>query len=58
VATVSYDPAPKKAVLDPSNELEAGATYTVTIKGGTSGAKDTAGNPLAEDEGWLFTTSS
>jgi hypothetical protein len=56
VATVSYDPDTNKATLDPNDDLlEASATYTATVKGGSEGAKDTAGNPLASDKAWSFT---
>jgi hypothetical protein len=57
-AQVSYDSATKKATLDPSVDLEAGATYTATLKGGASGVKDAAGNPLAEDKTWSFSTAA
>jgi glucose/arabinose dehydrogenase/PKD repeat protein len=57
-ATVSYDATTKKATLDPSADLEAGATYTATVKGGASGVKDLAGNPLASDKTWSFTTAA
>jgi Ca2+-binding RTX toxin-like protein len=58
-ATVSYDPATKKATLDPQQtQLELGVTYTATIKGGTEGVKDLSGNPLASDELWHFTTTA
>ena len=55
-AQVSYNAATKKATLDPSVDLEPGATYTAVLKGGTSGAKDAAGNPLGADKVWSFTT--
>jgi hypothetical protein len=42
-ATVTYDPATKKATLNPTNNLQSGATYIATV---TSGAKDLAGNAL------------
>ena len=32
--------------------------YTATVKGGASGAKDIAGNALAADVSWSFTTSA
>ena len=45
-AQVAYDEATKKATLDPTSDLDPGTSYTATIKGGTSGVKDLAGNPL------------
>jgi hypothetical protein len=56
-ATVSYDSANKKATLDPSTDLDPQATYTATVKGGTDGVKDLAGNPLAADKSWSFSTA-
>jgi len=57
-ARVSYDSASKKATLDPSSDLEANTTYTATIKGGSTGAEDLAGNALAQDYTWTFTTAA
>ena len=54
-ATVSYDSVNDKAVLNPDVELEVGATYTAMV---SRGAKDQAGNALAEDKVWSFATSS
>lgn len=54
-ATVTYDAATKRATLSPDADLEPGATYTATIKGGASGVKDSAGNTLANDKTWTFT---
>ncbi|MGH3148279.1 MAG: Ig-like domain-containing protein, partial [Rubrobacter sp.] len=45
-ASLSY-PAPNRVVLNPTNPLVRGANYRVTIVGGTSGARDLAGNTLA-----------
>jgi len=56
-ATVSYDPTIRKATLDPRLGLEVNTTYTATIKGGTSGAKNVAGNALEQDHSWSFTTA-
>jgi Ca2+-binding RTX toxin-like protein len=56
-ASVSYDPATKKATLNPDASLDPQSTYTATIKGGTDGVKDSAGNALANDEVWSFTTT-
>jgi Bacterial Ig-like domain len=57
-AQVSYDAPTKKATLDPNAELDPSTTYTATIKGGTSGVKDLAGNPLAQDKSWSFTSAA
>lgn len=57
-AKVSYDPASSKATLDPASDLEANTTYTATIKGGSDGAKDRAGNALVNDYSWTFTTTA
>ena len=56
-AAVAYDAAANKATLTPSANLAAGTTYTATIKGGAGGAKDAAGNPLAADKTWSFSTA-
>jgi len=55
-ATVSYDPALKRATLHPTSSLASLTPYRATIKGDVSGAKDLAGNPLAIDYSWTFTT--
>ncbi len=57
-ATVSYDPATRKATLDPNANLDADAAYTATVEGGAGGARDTAGNPLAQDSVWSFGTAA
>ena len=57
-ATVSYDGANKKATLDPTSDLEANTPYTARVTGGPSGAKDPAGNALAQDRTWSFTTAA
>lgn len=57
-AQVGYDPVAKKAILDPDVDLEAGTAYTATLEGGASGIKDAAGNPLAADKVWSFTTAA
>ena len=53
-ATVSYSAT--TATLDPTANLDASSTYTLTVKGGASGVKDVAGNTLAADVTWTFTT--
>jgi len=57
-ATVGYDSATKKATLDPDADLDPTADYTATLKGGSEGVKDPAGNPLAADKIWSFTTTA
>ena len=42
--------------LHPSASLAAATTYLATVKGGASGVKDAAGNALALDKTWTFTT--
>ena len=45
-AALSYDPATKRATLNPNANLQAGATYVATV---TTGAKDLAGNALDQN---------
>src|SRR5207344_1640447 len=44
--------------LTPSSALSGSIVYTATIKGGSSGVKDLAGNALASDYTWSFTTAA
>ncbi len=53
-ASVSY--AGNTATIDPNADLDPSAVYDVTVKGGASGVTDAAGNPLAADDTWSFTT--
>ncbi|MHA7263040.1 phytase [Arthrobacter sp. TMN-37] len=57
-AAVTYNSTDRVATLNPGADLAAGTTYTATIKGGTSGVKDAAGNALASDRTWTFTTAA
>jgi hypothetical protein len=50
-ATVSYDAAADTATLDPNNSLRRGVTYKAVV---TTGAKDLAGNHLAQQYRWFF----
>jgi hypothetical protein len=50
-ARVDYDPATRKATLNPTKRLRSGATYTATM---TISAKDLAGNALAANKVWQF----
>jgi len=51
--TVSYEGT--TATLTPSADLAYNTTFTVTV---TTGVKDIAGNPMAADYIWSFTTGS
>jgi hypothetical protein len=53
--TVVYDVPNKAAVFAPAANLSPGTAYTATIK---TGAKDAAGNALAADKVWTFTTNA
>ncbi len=55
-AAVTYSSGQRKVTLDPVSALRLGKTYTVRIKGGEGGVADLAGNPLAVDDTWTFTT--
>ena len=57
-ATVSYDGPSRTATLTPSAALAPGVSYTATLKGGSGGISDLAGNRLAQDVVWTFTTAS
>jgi YD repeat-containing protein len=59
-ATVSYNAASFTATLDPTASLLAGITYTARVRGGGTDprVKDVAGNALAADVTWTFTTLS
>ena len=51
---MSYDPATRRVILNPSRNLARGTTYRATVLGGENGAKDRTGNPLATDRAWSF----
>lgn len=57
-ARITYDGASRTATLDPDTNLKSATSYTATVKGGPSGVKDLAGNPLAADKIWSFTTAA
>lgn len=46
------------ATFTPSSALATSTTYTATVIGGSSGVKDAAGNSLASNYSWTFTTSA
>jgi len=57
-AAVSYNAGTLTATLTPSAPLALGTTYTATVRGGTTGVKDSTGAAMAADFPWSFTTSS
>jgi len=57
-STISYNTATNVITLTPTSALAAGTTYTATITGGSGGVKDLAGNALAVNFVWSFTTGS
>jgi hypothetical protein len=56
-AAVSYSAGTLAATLTPSQALAPATVYTATISGGSAGVKDVAGNALAADSAWSFTTA-
>jgi len=56
--TVAYDSGTNTATFTPSAALAAGDGFTATVKGGTGGVTDLAGNPLAADFTWSFTSAA
>jgi hypothetical protein len=57
-AVVSYDTINKIASIDPSANLAPSTSYTATVLGGVSGAKDLAANAMVADKVWQFTTGT
>ncbi|WP_185879094.1 Ig-like domain-containing protein [Variovorax sp. MHTC-1] len=57
---VSYDSVSQVASFNPvgATGFSAGASLVVTIASGSAGVKDLAGNALATDRTWNFTTSA
>ncbi|KYC37737.1 hypothetical protein WA1_04255 [Scytonema hofmannii PCC 7110] len=59
-ATVTYNETNRTATLIPTSPLAGNTTYTATLKGGTTEPriKDLAGNALAANYTWSFTTGN
>ena len=57
-ATVTYNASTNTTILTPSAPLAYSTVYTATITGGTAGVKDAAGNALAVNYVWSFTTAA
>ena len=57
-ATVTYTSGSKTATLQPNAALASSTTYTAVVTGGSNGVKDLAGNALASNFTWSFTTAA
>jgi fibronectin type 3 domain-containing protein len=57
-ATVTFDAPTNTVRLQPQAALQYGVTYRLTLKGGAGGITDLAGNPLATDVTWTFSTEA
>lgn len=57
-ATVAYEEPARTAILTPTAWLSTSTTYTATVKGGSGGIKDLAGNSMASSTVWSFTTAA
>jgi hypothetical protein len=57
-AAVVFDAATLTATLTVQSALQYGTTYTAVVRGGATGARDFAGNPLAADASWSFATEA
>ncbi len=56
--TVNYDSQSQIATFVPSSNFAPNTTFTASIAGGANGVKDLAGNSLASDKVWTFTTGT
>ncbi|OOP56248.1 MAG: hypothetical protein AYP45_10060 [Candidatus Brocadia carolinensis] len=54
IGTISYNSSTKTATFNPNTDLSYSTTYTAKI---TTGAKDSAGNAMASNYTWSFTTA-
>ena len=54
--TVSLTQGGTVTTFTPSSSLASSTSYTATIKGGSTGVKDLAGNARTSDKVWPFTT--
>jgi Bacterial Ig-like domain len=52
----TYSPGTSTVRLKPAKALDPGTTYTAIIMSGPNGVKDQAGNAMAADFTWSFTT--
>ncbi|MEI9808764.1 MAG: Ig-like domain-containing protein [Bacteroidota bacterium] len=55
-SSFNYNATTRVATITPSSAFSNSSLYAAKIKGGTTGVKDLAGNTLATDYNWSFTT--
>jgi hypothetical protein len=55
---VLYDAPSNTIIFTPSDNLPINTQFTATITGGPSGVTDLAGNAMASDKVWTFTTGT
>jgi hypothetical protein len=57
---VSYNATTRVATYNPTGNLalSGGTVYTATVSGGAGGVTDVAGNALAANSAWIFTTTA
>jgi len=55
-AAVSYEEGSADVILQPSAPLAYSSAYSALVKGGSAGIADLAGNTLASDYTWSFST--
>ncbi len=57
---IAYDEATRTATFTPSAPLAHSISYRAVLKGGSAGSRltDVAGNALASDHAWTFTTAA
>ncbi|MBY0401943.1 DUF4082 domain-containing protein, partial [Myxococcota bacterium] len=56
-ASVGYSSTTKTATLTPNAPLQPATVYGARLRAGAGGIRDVAGNPLAADVTWSFTTA-
>jgi hypothetical protein len=55
-AVVTYNATSKTATLNPNATLAPNTTYTAIVRGGSTGVKNTLGDPMFVNKAWRFTT--
>ncbi len=57
-STINYDAANRRATITPAVALAPSTQHTVTVKGGATGVADAAGNRMAANHTFSFTTGT